>query len=428
MSQQITNDTTEQSKGNRNGPKTVLSIDSSEIENTNETFSTHSTFSSDDAIFYQKTSIEHRERNEEDEMMIINASKPSNRKKDLNRRSNKPKKKIKYKTHTIALKNSESVSDVRGLTKDVVFRFNVLKPRIAPSTEIKRSDIDYKTESESSRSTTTNIDLGSANPESTISNINSVLNGKENDDNDRKRDRSLVSITNKKPKTLLEMTFEQVDKFYSEGFEIEKTQINEEASERNFSELDSVPVSFVRTIKSRLLRTFIMANIDENYEFDANANTTCAECEKSKSVTYDRDIFRQCEKCAEIDALKLMDGIEFFVLACRHQRAGTLQILQRSSIKTKFKDRLEEEEEEEEEKNNERENYRYIVDSRTSSSSISTSGSDDDDYKDDDGNTVIPIKGDTLSSTTRKQRTHKNAQRRQRPKKQEGDAEECCVQ
>ena len=331
------------------------------------------------------------------------------------KKKKRPVEKVRYKTQTLSFNASDSKSDVKALTKDVRFQFNVLKPR-EERRQKRPADIGD------------DIISGISEFASSIDSfINEPKKGKEEEEveeNDGNRDHAT------KYKTLLELKFHHVDKFYTEGFDVPKSAINAEASGKSSEDLDFVPMSFVRTVRSRLNRMRIMANINERYEFDVNIDTRCNLCKKDSDGNVPEshlyNDFKQCESCAEIDALKLMTALEFYVLACRHQYAGTLQTFDKKLSLHRKRNGVEGGVSDGSELENETEN-RYALDSRSD-----TSEESDEEEEEEEGDTVISMPIDTLSSASIKEKKRLQAKARELARKQksleEEGVQECAMQ
>lgn len=346
---------------------------------------------------------EGKKDSEEDNMVVISATKVINKRSQTHGKVKlDDRNKKRYKTYQIALKNSKSVSDIKTLTKDVTFRFNVLKPRPIKlyTPNIQRMNDDDNT--------TSVIPPASMNINTFVDTVLTEVNHAVDYFGDKNQQQQQPP---RETKTLLELTFDHVDKFYSEGFDIPKKEINKEASGSNVENLDSIPISFAKTMRTRLYRMYLMANINENYEFDVNAETRCTECIKTETLRSSYQHSGQCKKCEKEDVLKLMNAVEFFVLACRHQYAGTLQVLippsdiansttgtpTMTTTITTDEDVI----------------YSsvYLTDDEEQDFSSSHEGDSDNygdetsDYESEHGDAVIPISGVTSSSMTQKRKT-----------------------
>lgn len=336
------------------------------------------------------------------EIDIVTTNKGGNARSITTKRKKNDQTPIeRYKTKTISFTTNDSTSDIKSITNDVKLRFNVLNHRQLPNEKIEGIVAPITQTIED------HFD----------SIVNFVGNGKK------------TPMSRSKPsfKTLLELTFDHVNKFYTDGFDINARDIDAESSMKTIgNELETVPISFVRIVQQRLNRMRIMANVDENYEFDVNSNTRCDSCEKMKGDS-NYGGFEQCESCAEKDVLKLLTFIEFFVLSCRHQRAGTLQVLDQQSKTTTTKTpsfpKID--------------SQKYVIKSDNSSSESIDNNSDiyyqsDESSSSSEGDTVIAMPVETLSTAARTQRQQRRQQtemaRRQRKLEEKEDDQECHMQ
>ena len=323
--------------------------------------------------------VEEKEEEEEEEMVAITASKRSNERPTSNGKSSRSN--AKARTKEIALTQSNSNSDISPIVNDVSFRFRVLKPRIVSPNGLRTMAASVARE------------LGIGKDGTRVPPRSS-----------KRYDRS---------KTLLELNYEHVNKFYSEGFDIDKNELNKTASGRTTNDVDGIPVSFARAMRFRLHRMYIVAgigvNTNDEYEFDVHVGTPCSECDKMQALRQGYDDYDRCDRCTEADALKLMNAVEFFVLACKHQRAGTLQVLAPSTSVTATS------------ATTRRDDNRSSATPSLSISSGEESSSDGETFSNEEGDVIIPIpaKSDSSTTTKQQQRLRSDRLRQQRLAKEE---------